>query len=249
MAFDITDPDTKLAIDTAIKTATEAAQKVASSAEAGLAAKNSELLEKLAKGKLTEEEQKQLETDRLELDEFRKTQISAEEERALKAGEFDKLKEQIVKKHGTEIETEKGISAKLKAALEVKLIDAEAILAISAAKGSTTILLPHVKAQLKVVEQDGVFVARVVDSAGAIRIGDDKGTPMSIDQLVAEMKANDTFAPVFEGTGASGGGANGGTGGNKPPAGEKTMSRKDFNELGVVEKADFMKKGGKLVNV
>lgn len=247
MAFDLNDPEAKQAIETAVKTALQAERKTAAEAEAGLKAKNEELLAKLAKGKLTEEEQTAVEKDQKELEEFRKTQSSAEEERALKAGEFDKLKEQLVKKHVKEMETEKGISAKLKASLEANLIDAASLAAISTAKGSTVILLPHVKRHVKMVELNGSFVARVVDQAGTIRIGDEQGNPMSIDQLVAEMKTDEVFAPVFEGSGAGGGGTPPSGGGGKPPS-NKTMSRTEFGQLDPGQKAAYMKEGGTLTD-
>jgi hypothetical protein len=47
----------------------------------------------------------------------------------------------------------------------------------------------------------------VVDGKGNPRIGDAQGNPMTIKQLVDELKQDPDFARNFEGSGSSGGGA------------------------------------------
>ena len=91
--------------------------------------------------------------------------------------------------------------------METYLIDAEAIRALAKYSDSPELLLPHVKAQMKVIEQDGELHARVVDAAGSVRIGKQGTTPMTLDELAEEMGNNKTFALAFRGTGSSGGGA------------------------------------------
>jgi hypothetical protein len=101
-------------------------------------------------------------------------------------------------------------------------VDAEAARELAEAKGSVKVLLPHVKAQTKVVEHDGQFSVVVVDAAGNPRIADGKGTPMTLKGLVAEMRDDAEYARAFDGSGSSGGGSSksgaGGTGARSLPA-------------------------------
>lgn len=239
MAIDLNDPETKKAIEEGVKTGLDAAvEKAVEVAVAGLKAKNDELLGKLKEGKVSE-------GDRAELEKFRKSKTKKEEDESLKAGEYGKLKEQLVKKHGEDMLEMEAKNKKMKQALDKHLIDAAAISAIASAKGLTKLLLPHVKTNLKVIEDDGEFVARVVDSAGTVRIGDDKGNPMTIEQLVASMKTDEIFSSAFEGTGVNGGGAHGS---DKTPGKKKTMSRSNFDKMEVLDKNKFMNEGGALTD-
>lgn len=114
--------------------------------------------------------------------------------------------------------------------LESILVDQAATAAIVAQKGKATILLPHVKQQLKVRRlDDGRRVTEVVDGNGNPRVGDANGNPMTVDQLVAEFRTHADFGVAFEasgnsgtgagagnkgGSGGSGGGGGGGSGGS-----------------------------------
>lgn len=131
----------------------------------------------------------------------------AERKRLAGEGDFKALEKQILDRHAKEIDAERGTSARYKSSLEEYLIDAEAIRTLAKYSDSPELLLPHVKAQMRVVEQDGKFAARVVDAAGNVRIGKEGTTPLTLDELAAEMGSNKTFAPAFRGSGSSGGGA------------------------------------------
>jgi hypothetical protein len=130
-----------------------------------------------------------------------------ERRKAEAAGDWKARETQLFDKFSKETEQKDGRIKSLSAALERRLVDAEATSAIAAAKGSPKVLLPHIKAHVRVVEEDGEFVVQVVDAKGSQRIGDAKGTPMTIAQLVEEMKEDPDFSRNFEGTGSSGGGA------------------------------------------
>jgi len=54
---------------------------------------------------------------------------------------------------------------------------------------------------------DGRFRVEVVDGDGNVRIGDAHGNPLTIEGLVAEMKASETYAAAFASSGASGTGS------------------------------------------
>ena len=70
---------------------------------------------------------------------------------------------------------------------------------------SPTLLLPHVKSQVKVVKNGNDFVAAVVDAEGNARMNS-KGAPMSVADLVAEMKTKPEFMPAFKSEVKSGSG-------------------------------------------
>lgn len=159
--------------------------------------------------------------DGIDPEEHKKLKQAAEEaERKRLAGEGDwkALETQLVKKYEGEIEKERGERGKMRSALEQYLIDREALSELAKVSDSPKLLLPHIRSRMKVVEQDGAFHARIVDETGNIRIGKGQGSsPMSLSELVEEMKQDKEFAPAFRGTGSSGGGATrstGGAGGN-----------------------------------
>lgn len=148
-----------------------------------------------------------------EIQELLEAAAKAEEEKAAKGGEWDKLKAQMVEKHNKELENERTSKGRLRSTLERHLIDGAAVAAIAEAKGVPQLLLPHVRAHVKVVEdENGDFVARVVDAKGDPRVNS-KGDFMSISDLVGEMRQNEVFGRAFESSGAGGSGtpANGGS--------------------------------------
>jgi hypothetical protein len=148
--------------------------------------------------------------DGIDPDRYKQLESAAEEaerKRIEAVGDWKARETQLLEKVGKDIEARDTRINSLSTALERRLVDAEATAALASAKGSTKVLLPHIKSHVKVVEEDGEFVVHVVDAKGNQRIGDAKGSPMTIAQLVEEMKADPDFARNFEGSGSSGGGA------------------------------------------
>lgn len=129
--------------------------------------------------------------------------------------QIEAAKAQLVDAHGkdrSKLETRIGGLMKQ---LTRAMITSAATQAIAEARGSTALLLPHVERQTRLKElENGEFAVEVMDATGNIRIGDAKGAPMTIAQLVAEMRGSDTYARAFEGSGASGSGAQNKGGGN-----------------------------------
>lgn len=123
-------------------------------------------------------------------------QAQAERDKLTKAGEWDKLKLQITEQHQTELAKRDEAAKTLRGQLEMELVDGAAIKAVATAEGSPELLLPHVKARVRVVEEGGKFLVRVVDAAGNPRV-DGKGEYLSITDLVSEMRQNPIFAPCF----------------------------------------------------
>jgi hypothetical protein len=141
---------------------------------------------------------------------------------------IEAIKKQLEEKHKGELGAKDTSVATLTKQLEKLMIEAAAIKAISEHKGNIELLLPHVKSSVKMKQlQSGEFVVEVVDGNGQSRISPATGQtgPMSIAELIAEMKTKDTFAPAFEGVNASGSGATGS--GVKIQNGTHIISRAD----------------------
>jgi hypothetical protein len=109
-------------------------------------------------------------------------------------------------------------TSKLRGQLERELVEAKAREALAKHKGNVDLLLPHVKGRIKAeVDTDGELRAYVVDQSGnkAHVMGKDGSMqPMSIESLVEQMRAQDSYAAAFQGSGASGAGTQTGRGGS-----------------------------------
>lgn len=167
-----------------------------------------------------------------------------EEQKAEKKGEWDKLKGQMTEKHTEELTARDTREAKLLTALEKKTIDADAVSALNEYEGNVTLLLPHVKAHVKMVEEDGAFVARVVDDAGNPRVNGE-GNFLTVRELVSEMRDQETYATAFKNTVKSGGGTPPGGGGPGPGA-KKGVIPSDLKRstMGTKDKVAFLKEFG-----
>lgn len=144
----------------------------------------------------------------------------------------------------TELDGARTRADRLQKSLEQHLIRAEATAAIAALGGSPELLLPHVMSQVKVLEDGEQFVARVLDEQGNLRIGDMKGTPLTIAQLIEEMREKPVFGRAFEASKVGGSGAPGSsTAGNT----SKKMKRAEFDAMSPAQKMDFIKAGGAVV--
>lgn len=149
------------------------------------------------------------------------------------------------KQYQTEIESRDERIKALQQSLDRYLIEAQATAAITAAKGTPELLMPHIARQVKIVEEDGAFVARVVDSQGQPRIADIKGTPFSIRHLVEEMKNDPVYGRAFEASGAGGSGASNAT---RASGKANTLTRAAFNGLNPSDRMQFVKSGGAIVD-
>jgi len=220
---DLKSPEVKAAIAEAVKEATGGLQKqidtAVSKATEGLKSKNTELLGEVKKFK-TKASTVPDDFDVKAYEEMLKAQTDAAEDAAKQAGKWDEYKAELVAEHKTrEAELLQG-NEKLKAQLENVLVTNEIMGAIGRAKGNSDLLMPHVRTQVKLIEENGEQVARVIDKAGNARISGAEGDFMNIEQLLGELKESETFAPCFEGSRATGSGAggsgSGGAGGDNP---------------------------------
>lgn len=97
------------------------------------------------------------------------------------------------------------------------LVKNDALSAIAEAKGLPDLLMPFIENQVRVVEESGAFVVRVVDAKGEPRYSNVTGQPLSIKELVAGMKADPKYGRLFESEQQSGGGGMPPAGGRQTP--------------------------------
>ena len=140
-----------------------------------------------------------------------------ERERQKLAGDFDTRDKQLTEKHARELAALNEKIGGLTVSLNQQLVDnaaREALVAAKAkAKGGISLLMPHIKTSTRVEEIDGRHVVRVMGPDGHARLSTKTGVtePMTIAELVAEMRDNDEFSGCFEAENRTGGGTTGST--------------------------------------
>lgn len=172
----------------------------------GIEANRNQILEELRAAK-----EKAKSYEGIDLEEHRQLKAAAEKaerERQEAAGNFKALEEQMNKKHADDRAKMEQEQKRLRTTIDEYLIDSEALRALAPLTESPELLLPHVRAQMRVFEEDGRFVARIIDAKGNVRIGSGQGSEkMTLPELLEEMKQDKRYALAFKGTGSSGGGA------------------------------------------
>lgn len=171
-----------------------------------------------------------------EIQELLQAQQQAEEDKLNKAGEWDKLKAQMNEQFSKEKQQLLDSLTAKERAIEKHLVDAQATAAIAELKGVPALLLPHVKASVRVVEEGGEYSVRVVDPSGNPRVNA-QGEYLSIKDLVSEMRQSDIFGRAFEATGTTGSGTPSNKGGGSDKA-------KKAAEMTSAEKAKFIGDNG-----
>lgn len=147
--------------------------------------------------------------------------------------QVDAARASIAEANKKELEKRDQRNQALQAQLYGMMVDSAAVSAVAEAKGVPELLLPFIKQQVKVVEQDGQFKVQVVDGQGEVRYGA-TGAPMTIKELVTEMKANEKYGRLFESEAPAGGGMR--PGGAQQPrqqaAADRTSTQKIAHALG-----------------
>jgi hypothetical protein len=158
----------------------------------------------------------------------------AEQKRLEKAGEWEKMREQMSTQHAKDIQKERDEAARLRGQLEHVQIDSKVVEAISKAEGNVELLKPHVRSRLQLNPED--FTTVVLDSDGRTPKVDGDGNPVTIDTLISEMRKSDTYAGAFKATTQSGSGSDPAHGGDGPTAQAKTAgSRKLLETCGFLQ--------------
>lgn len=191
-------------------------------------------LEKVA-NKFKDLDPDQVRTALQELDELKKIDPEKEADK-LVSSKLESHKAQLVKKHEEELASEHAKVERYRSKIEALLCDQVATQHIAELKGSVKLLLPHVRAFTRVVEDNGDFRVEVVDQAGNVRIGDSKGSPMTIADLVREMRESEEFGRAFEGDGTSGTG--------KVPSGRSGTPTLRRSQMTPAQKREYQQKHG-----
>lgn len=178
---------------------------------------------------------------------YKKEKANADRKKKEDAGKFEDLEKQLIAKHGEELSKKDVRIKKLYGILTEKLVDAELTTSLAKKGGQPHLILHALKDHVGIVEDDKGIRAQVIDPITKnVKIADDKGTPMSMDQLVDSFHTKAEWAGAFAGTKQSGMG-NSNKNHGKGFEG-KTMTQTEFANLdiGDMEQARALRKKGEL---
>lgn len=170
---------------------------------------------------------------------------TAEQQKLEQAGEWDKIKEQMVAAHASELAAKDNDIERLTSQLETVQIDSKVVEAISKAGGNVELLKPHVRSRLQLNTDD--FSTTILDSDGKTPKVDGDGNPVTIDTLISEMRKSDTYAGAFKASEQSGSGSEPQSGGDGPSSvngGTPRVESKPRSQMSDREKVDFQKAHG-----
>ncbi len=146
----------------------------------------------------------------------------AEQARAAYSGELKKVREA----HVALIAEKDGKINSLVSAM----IDSELVAEITKQKGTPEILIPIARSSVRMVERGGALVREVVDDHGDPRINF-RGEPMTIADLVADLKNSEVFSRAFDGEGRSASGSETGKGAAGGGRSKKTYKLADWQDV------------------
>lgn len=173
-----------------------------------------------------------------ELKRLKKLAEDAEREKLEKDGNFEAVKAQMLQKHQEEMAQINNRLAGVQGQLERVLVDQAAMEAIVAQKGNAKLLMPIVKSALKLVEENGNQVVRVVNAQGQPIVSNAKGDPMTIAGYVESLKSEPDYQAAFASSGSTGGGSQGGGSGNVD------MNKKPLKDWTGEDKRKFIEANG-----
>lgn len=146
-----------------------------------------------------------------ELEELKKIDPDKEADKIANT-KFEAARAQLLTKHEKELADERARADRYRNKIDELLRDQRATVELAKHKGSIKLLLPHIRNHTRVVEDGDDFKLEVIDASGNVRIGNSKGEPMSLEDLILEMRNSEEYGRAFEGDGKSGSGKLPGTG-------------------------------------
>lgn len=140
---------------------------------------------------------------------------------------LDKMKKDLEKARDQALAAKDQELQGMSGTLNKYLVENAAVQAIAKLKGSPELLLPTIKANVKVVKEGNEHVVRVLDAQGDPR-GDGKGGFMTVEDYVKELKASPTYGRAFDSEAPNGGGKppNRGSAGVQKPQGEMNATQR-----------------------
>lgn len=143
--------------------------------------------------------------------------------------DLDKIKKEAETRIANVATAAKAENDVMLGALKKHMVGEATARALADAKGNVEVLTPHITSAVRVIKEGEDYVVRVVDAQNTMR-SNGAGQPMSINDLVAEMKGNKTFAANFESDTPTGNGlkpiTNTRTGAAAAKTGEKSSTAK-----------------------
>lgn len=156
-------------------------------------------------------------------------QRTAEHDKAMSKGDFEKLRNQMVEDHTRKMEAATARITKREDQIKKVLRTNAATAAIAANRGKVKALLPHVLDALHPVEDEetGEWDVQVMEK-GKVK-HNTRGEPMTPEEFVASLRDIDDFKALFDGTGMSGSNASGS--GERKRNGKVVISRADAQNV------------------
>lgn len=117
--------------------------------------------------------------------------------KAEEKGEFDKIKQAMQEKHQSELEDARKQVKAVEATMEKHLVDSQIVQSIAELEGNTKLLKPHIRSNVKVVNDGGEYKVTVLDDDGGVRYNSN-GDPMNIKEYVESLRDDPDFGNAFK---------------------------------------------------
>jgi hypothetical protein len=144
----------------------------------------------------------------LDVEEFERLKAAEQDAETAKleaAGEWDKIKAQMIEQHGKELGAKDKEIDRLTTQIRHITVDSAATQALADAGGNVELLKPHLMNRVRLNTDD--FSVQILEADGTTPKVDASGNPVTIDTLVREMRDSDVFASGFKATAQSGSGS------------------------------------------
>lgn len=123
---------------------------------------------------------------------------------------LDKIKEELKTAHQKDLQNHTEKAIRLQNKVTTLLVDSTVSNLSTTLKFEPELILPFVRDQVRVVEENGDYLAFVVDASGDRRYSSVTGQPMTVKELLSEMKTQPKFARLFDSEASSSQGSGGG---------------------------------------
>ncbi len=150
--------------------------------------------------------------------------------------DLEKIKQELAAGHAKETEAKVNQVKSLQAQLETILVDNALRTALGDQAIDPDLVMPVAKKYLRAIQDEGKFKAVVVDEDGSQRFSGATGQPMTINELVADLKRNTKYTPLFKSEAGRGSGSNpGGASSRINTSGNQSKSSLDKIKQGLDE--------------
>lgn len=138
--------------------------------------------------------------------------------------DVEKVKQDIAKGYVGEIQKRDTQVGVLRKQLETIMVDEAIRRSLGDKAVDPDLVLPFVKNNVKVIDDNGNLAVRVVDDSGNQRFSGVTAGPLSINEYIEEMKGGQKYAPLFKAPSKSGSGASPSATATRTPADQRKLS-------------------------